>query len=188
MALMQWEPSESLATLQREMNRLFESFFDGSLLCGREPMTEPVVEVSDTKDAIVVKAQVPGVSQEQLQVMVSEGSLTIKGETKTEEKKEEKNYLRREFRYGAFARTLVPRIEALVLGRIRALGVAPSCSSPSVARLALLAGKRSHTVLRKLSGRHPAQLPQRSLGDWLLYQRCTATAHPKYSLQSRECS
>jgi HSP20 family protein len=71
MALMQWEPSESLATLQREMNRLFESFFDGSLLCGREPMTEPVVEVSDTKDAIVVKAQVPGVSQEQLQVMVA---------------------------------------------------------------------------------------------------------------------
>jgi HSP20 family protein len=106
MALMQWEPSESLATLQREMHRLFASFFDGSLLRGREPMTEPAVEVSDTKDAIVVKAQVPGVSKEQLQIMVSEGSLTIKGETKTEEKKEEKNYLRREFRYGAFACTV----------------------------------------------------------------------------------
>src|SRR4249920_3203968 len=106
MALMEWEPSEGLATLQREVTRVLESFFDGSPLRFGEPMTAPAVEVSDTKDAVVVKAQVPGVSKEQLQITVSEGSLTIKGETQADEKKEEKNYLRREFRYGAFSRTV----------------------------------------------------------------------------------
>jgi len=106
MALMKWEPSESLATLQREVNRLFESFFDGSPLRFGEYMTEPAVEVSDTKEAVVVKAQVPGVTKEQLQVAISEGALIIKGEKKEEEKKEEKNYTRREFRYGAFSRTV----------------------------------------------------------------------------------
>jgi HSP20 family protein len=106
MALMKWEPSEGLATLQREVNRLFESFFDGSPWRGGEAMSVPAVEVADTKDTVVVKAQVPGVSKEQLNIAVSEGTLTIKGETKEEEKKEEKNYMRREFRYGAFARTI----------------------------------------------------------------------------------
>jgi HSP20 family protein len=107
MALMKWEPSKGLATLQQEVHHLLESFFDGSSLRIGESMTAPAVEVSDTKDAVVVKAQVPGVSKEQIQVTVSEGMLTIKGETKEEEKKEEKNYLRREFHYGAFTR-IVP--------------------------------------------------------------------------------
>ncbi|HEY5864338.1 MAG TPA: Hsp20/alpha crystallin family protein [Candidatus Tectomicrobia bacterium] len=106
MALMKWEPSEGLATLQREVNRLFESFFDGSPWRAGEAMTAPAVEVADTKEAVVVKVQVPGVSKEQIQIAVSEGALTIKGETKEEEKKEEKNYIRREFHYGGFTRTI----------------------------------------------------------------------------------
>jgi HSP20 family protein len=106
MALVKWEPSEGLTTLQREMNRLFESFFDGSLWRGGESMSVPAVEVADTKDTVVIKAQVPGVNKEQIQVTVSEGALTIKGETREEEKKEEKNYIHREFRYGAFSRTV----------------------------------------------------------------------------------
>lgn len=106
MALMKWEPSEGLTTLQREMNRLFESFFESSPLRFGESMAAPAVEVSDTKDAIVVKAQVPGVSKENLQITVSEGALTLKGDIKEETKQEEKNYLRREFRYGAFTRTV----------------------------------------------------------------------------------
>ena len=106
MALMKWEPSEGLGTLQREMNRLLESFCGGSSWRFDESMSAPAVEVADTQDTVVVKAQVPGVSKEQLQVTVSEGIVTIKGERKEEEKQEEKNYLHREFRYGAFTRTV----------------------------------------------------------------------------------
>jgi len=106
MALTKWEPSESLATLHREVHRVLESFFDGGPLRFGESITAPAVEVADTKDTVVVKAQVPGVSKEQLQVTVSEGMVTIKGERKEEAKHEEKNYLRREFHYGAFTRTV----------------------------------------------------------------------------------
>lgn len=106
MALIKWEPFAGLTTLQREMNHLFESFFEGSPLHLGERLTEPAVEVSDTKEAVIVKAQVPGVSKDQLQVTVTEGGLTLKGEVKVEEKHEDKNYYRREFRYGAFSRTI----------------------------------------------------------------------------------
>lgn len=106
MALIKWEAGEGLSTLQREMNRLLESFFNGGSSHVGDSMTTPAVEVADTNEAIIVKAQVPGVSKDQIQVTVTEGALTLKGEMKEEEKKEEKNYSRREFRYGAFTRTI----------------------------------------------------------------------------------
>lgn len=106
MALMKWEPSEGLATLQKEVNRLFESFFDTKPFHFGASLSEPAVEVSDTKEAVLIKAQVPGVTKEQLQVSISENAVTLKGEMKEEEKQEEKNFLRREFRYGAFSRTI----------------------------------------------------------------------------------
>jgi HSP20 family protein len=61
MALTRWEPFSGLTSLRRDMDRLFENFL------GRGPFqqgeAEPAIEVSDTQDAIVVKAQVPGVSR-----------------------------------------------------------------------------------------------------------------------------
>ena len=106
MALIKWEPGESLTTLRREVDRLFENFFDGGgrHFWGRG--AEPAVEICDTKDAVVVKAQVPGVSKDQLQVHITEDTLTLQGEMKEEDKKADKNFYRREFHYGAFTRTM----------------------------------------------------------------------------------
>jgi len=106
MALITREPSGSLTTLRREVDRLFEDFFDGGprRFWGRG--AEPAMEVCDTKDAVVVKAQVPGVSKDQLQVHITDDTLTLKGEVREEEKKEEKNFYQREFHYGAFERTM----------------------------------------------------------------------------------
>ena len=107
MTLIKWEPSEGLSALRRDMNRLIDDFLgDGPFHFERESAFSPNIEVSDTKEAVVVKAQVPGVSQDNLQVSVTDDTLTLKGEIKEEEKKEEKNYYRREFRYGSFARTI----------------------------------------------------------------------------------
>jgi HSP20 family protein len=107
MALVRWEPFEGLTSLRREMDRLFEDFFErGSPRSGELSGWAPSVEIADTKDAVVVKAQVPGISKDNLQVHVTDDSLTLKGEMKEEDKQEEKNYSRREFRYGAFARTV----------------------------------------------------------------------------------
>lgn len=64
------------------------------------------VEISDTAEAVVVKALLPGVKKDDLQLTITENALTVKGEMKEEAKKEDKNYHRREFRYGAFVRTI----------------------------------------------------------------------------------
>ena len=108
MALTRWEP-RGLSSLRREMDRVFEDFedvFGRGLLTRGEHGIEPAIEVSDTKDAVVVKAQLPGIKKENIQIDVSDNALTLKGESKEEETKEEKNYHRREFRYGAFSRTI----------------------------------------------------------------------------------
>jgi len=102
--LPRWESFSGLTTLRREMDRLFERFL------GREasPLgeVEPAIEVADTPAAVIVKAQVPGVSKENLQVNVTDNALTLKGEVQEDKTTEEKNYHRREFHYGAFARTI----------------------------------------------------------------------------------
>jgi HSP20 family protein len=86
------------------MDRLFERFL------GREasPLGEaaPAIEVADTAEAVIVKAHVPGVSKENLQVNVTENALTLKGEVKEDKTTEDKNYHRREFHYGAFSRMI----------------------------------------------------------------------------------
>ena len=107
MALMKWEPFEGLTALRREMDRLFEDFSHGSGLARLwERAAEPAVEISDTAEAVVVKAQVPGVKKDDLQLTITEHALTVKGEMKEEAKQEDKNYHRQEFRYGAFVRTI----------------------------------------------------------------------------------
>ena len=102
--LPRWESFGGLTTLRREMDRLFERFL------GREPSplgeVEPAIEVADTPEAVIVKAQVPGVSKENLQVNVTENALTLKGEVQEDKTTEDKNYHRREFHYGAFSRTI----------------------------------------------------------------------------------
>jgi HSP20 family protein len=107
MALTRWEPFEGLTTLRRELDRLFEDVSQGSgSLRFWERAAEPAVEISDTAAAVVVKAQLPGVKKDDLQLTITENALTVKGEMKEQEKQEDKNYHRREFRYGAFVRTI----------------------------------------------------------------------------------
>ena len=108
MALVRWEPFEGLSTLRREMDRLFEHFFERgpTAMLGDGGTFEPAVEIADTKDNIVVKAQVPGVSKDNLHIDIMDDYLTLKGEMKEEKTTEEKRFHRKEFRYGAFARTI----------------------------------------------------------------------------------
>lgn len=108
MALVKWEPFEGLTRFRQEIDRLFEDFFGTTpLMRGNgNQVWEPAVEIAETDDALVVKAQVPGVKKEQLHLSVTDNMLTLSGEMKEEEEKQEKNYYRREIRYGAFQRTI----------------------------------------------------------------------------------
>ena len=103
--LPRWESFGGLTTLRREMDRLFERFL------GREASSplgevEPAIEVAETPAAVIVKAQVPRVSKEHLQVNVTDTTLTLKGEVQEDTTREDTNYHQREFHSGAFARTI----------------------------------------------------------------------------------
>lgn len=70
----------------------------------------PRVDVIDREGEVVVKAEIPGVTKEDLEVSVDESTVTIKGQTSHEEKEEKGDYYRTEIRRGAFSRTIaLPR-------------------------------------------------------------------------------
>ena len=101
------EPFRDLVSLRDAMNRLFEESFvrPGEGLTPFEPGTA-AVDVFETDDAVVVRSMLPGVKADDLDVSISGDVLTIRGESKSEEKVEEGNYIRREIRYGSFSRSV----------------------------------------------------------------------------------
>ena len=103
--IIRWEPIRDLVTLREAMDRLLtESFVRPGAAFPAVGMEGPAVDMYQTKDDIVVKAAVPGVKPEDIEISVTGDMLTIKGELKEEEKIEEGNYLRQERRYGQFTR------------------------------------------------------------------------------------
>ncbi|HID62009.1 MAG TPA: Hsp20/alpha crystallin family protein [Anaerolineae bacterium] len=106
--LVRWEPFRELISLREAMDRLFEESFVRPWGRQLAPLGMEVlaVDMYETDDDIVVKASLPGVKPEEVNISVTGNTLTIKGETKAEEEVKEGNYIRRERRYGAFSRTL----------------------------------------------------------------------------------
>ncbi|HET6203043.1 MAG TPA: Hsp20/alpha crystallin family protein [Planctomycetota bacterium] len=88
---------------RREMDRLFEDFFGGN--GGTEAMSWPAMDVVETKDNLIVKAEIPGLDPKDLNISVSEDFLTISGERKQETVKEEANRYMAERWFGEFRRT-----------------------------------------------------------------------------------
>jgi HSP20 family protein len=91
------------------MDRLFDRFFDTGP--GWEPLEvggewAPKLDLSETKEAFVVRAEVPGVEQKDIQVSLQNELLTIKGEKTQEKEEKDEHYHRMERAYGAFARAL----------------------------------------------------------------------------------
>ena len=91
----------------REMSRLFDEFW-GKPLQGREEKAwSPAVDVSENESGLLVKAELPGMAQDDVEVDVDDNVLTLKGEKKQEHKEEKENYLRVERSYGSFQRSFV---------------------------------------------------------------------------------
>lgn len=114
-----WRPLTDLSRMEREMGRLFEGFFGGPRMGLRWPerlrfwekgFYGPAVEIYEEKDDVVVKAELPGMKKEDLEVMVSDNVLTIKGEKKGEEEIKEKGFHYSERSFGSFERCIeLPR-------------------------------------------------------------------------------
>ena len=104
-SLIKWDPFDEVVSLQRAMDRLLEEAWPFPSPF-HERAFDLAMDMYETDENVVVKTAVPGVKPEAIEVTVVGNTLTIKGETKAEEKVEEKNYIRRERRYGKFARTV----------------------------------------------------------------------------------
>lgn len=97
-----WSPLRDIRRVEEMFDRLFES-----TLAGRTTMTSALpIDVFEREGKLFVKAAVPGVKPEELDITVEENVLTIRGETKAEETTEDTKVYRREVAYGSFSRSV----------------------------------------------------------------------------------
>lgn len=105
MSVSRWEPMKDFMTLRQAMDRLFEDSFvrPGRMLDGSTAAYLPL-DIYTTKDAVVIRASVPGINPDDVEITVEGSTVTIRGETQPP--KEEGTYLLQEQRYGPFARSI----------------------------------------------------------------------------------
>ena len=102
-----WEPWREIEHLQQRMNRLFERMIPGGDGGGVSALTFiPSAEMEETADEVHLRLEIPGLESKDLNVEVTEESVSISGERKSETKTEEKGVTRSEFRYGKFERII----------------------------------------------------------------------------------
>jgi HSP20 family protein len=106
MSLTRWEAFRGLNTLHEEVNRLFENGF-ARTRSGQAELASwaPAVDIYETENELVVKADLPDVQEKDIDVRVENNTLTIRGERKFSNEVYEDNYLRVERAYGAFTRS-----------------------------------------------------------------------------------
>lgn len=105
--LIRWEPAREMMTLREAMDRLFDDAFTRPLSLSGGNWSIPAVDMYQTDNEVVVKAALPGIKADEVQINVTGEVLTIKGEAKQESETKEKAYHIREQRWGAFERSIV---------------------------------------------------------------------------------
>jgi HSP20 family protein len=105
MSITRWDPFRNVSTLQEQVNRLFENSVQGSR--GESALTTwaPAVDIYETENELVLKADIPDMNDKDLDIRVENNMLTVRGERKFEQKVKEENYLRIERTYGSFSRS-----------------------------------------------------------------------------------
>src|SRR6201988_1527186 len=106
MAITRWDPFRDMFTLQNRMNSLFQEYNRGNN--ENETLSTaafvPAVDIYEDEHKIVLKLEVPGMKQEDLDIQVENNVLSIRGERKFEKEEKEENFHRIERRYGSFYR------------------------------------------------------------------------------------
>ena len=109
MALVRWEPARELSSLQSEMNRLFNTFFDtptGGGNGGAARRWVPSMDLVETDEHFVLRADLPGVAEEDVAIELEDNVLTVSGERKAEHEEKREGFYRMERSFGSFARAL----------------------------------------------------------------------------------
>jgi HSP20 family protein len=109
MALIRWEPVRELNTIQTEMNRLFNNFFESpppSSGGGNLRRWVPAMDLVETGEDFVLRADLPGLSQADVNIELEDNVLTISGDRKAEHEEHKEGYYRVERAWGSFSRSL----------------------------------------------------------------------------------
>jgi HSP20 family protein len=115
---MWWDPLEEMRDIERRMNRLFRELWGRGPRARRrlprpawrmppieEAVREPFTDIMETKDSVIVTAELPGVAKEDIKINATEDTIEISAETREERKVEEEGYYRRERSLGKYYRS-----------------------------------------------------------------------------------
>jgi HSP20 family protein len=106
MALVRWDPTREVDSLQSEMNRLFDTFFGGQATNGSVRRWVPPMDLVETDDHLVLKADLPGLDTDDVNIEVKDGVLTVSGERGTEHEERADGFYRVERAFGGFSRSM----------------------------------------------------------------------------------
>ena len=107
MALVRWDPVRELDSLQSDMNRLFDRFFDnGRAGNGTARRWIPAMDLVESEDHIVLRADLPGMTEDDVEIEIKDGVLTVSGERKAEHEEKREGFHRVERAFGRFSRSL----------------------------------------------------------------------------------
>ncbi len=104
--LIRWDPIREMMGMRNQMDQVFEDFFSRSPV-SYDGYGVVNLDMIQTADEVIVKASVPGIKPDDLNIAVTGDTLTIRGEVKSEEEKKDANYHMREIKYGSFARSVL---------------------------------------------------------------------------------
>ena len=100
-----WDPFRELSTIQDRMNRLFQDSYGGQDQELSTSAFAPPVDVYEDEHNIVLKVEVPGIDEKDIDIRLENNTLVVRGERKFEKEEKEENYHRVERRYGSFVRS-----------------------------------------------------------------------------------
>jgi len=107
MALVRWDPSREVDSLQSEVNRVFDVFFgNGAEQGARSRRWVPAMDLVETEDSLVLRADLPGLTEDDVSIEIKDGVLTVAGERKAEHEEKSEGYYRVERSFGGFSRSL----------------------------------------------------------------------------------
>ena len=106
MALVRWDPIRELDSLQGDMNRLFDRFFEGRAANGTSRRWIPAMVLVETEDHLVLRGDLPGMTEDDINIEIKDNVLTVSGERKAESEEKGEGYHRVERSFGGFSRSL----------------------------------------------------------------------------------
>jgi HSP20 family protein len=107
MALVRFEPAREVDTLQSEVNRVFDAFFGGGASgASRARRWVPAMDLVESDDHLVLRADLPGMGKEDVNIEIKDGVLTVSGERRAEHEDSSEGFYRLERAFGSFSRSL----------------------------------------------------------------------------------